>query len=112
MTDDNSNVIEVLVPEDASTPAAFTGDATNPTGSTSVTEEVIDVILDPIQSADGAMGSAATPEGVVEEVVVVEPGVDATGTDDTGTDNGTGSATGTGTGDGTDGSMGYDGPVV
>ncbi len=77
--------VVVVVPEDTagtgvvSGTGTSAGETTSTPDSGSVTEEIIDVVLDPL-------GSSGTPDasGAVEEVVVVEEGVvvdpDATGT--------------------------------
>ena len=77
MPDDPTNEVVVIVPEDSGTLAATAADPADPSGSESVTEEIIDVILDPFGSGDSSVESVTTPEGVVEEVFVVEPGVDS-----------------------------------
>jgi hypothetical protein len=75
MPDDPTNEVVVIVPEDSGTLGANA--AADPSGSESVTEEIIDVILDPFGSGDNSAESVTTPDGVVEEVFVVEPGADS-----------------------------------
>ena len=77
MPDDPTNEVIVIVPEDSGTLAANAADAASLSGSESVTEEIIDVILDPFGSGDNSAESVTTPDGVVEEVFVVESGADS-----------------------------------
>jgi ABC-2 type transport system ATP-binding protein len=77
MPDDPINEVVVIVPEDSGTLAANPAGTTDTSGSTSVTEEIIDVILDPFGSGDNPAETGTTPEEVVEEVFVVEPGADS-----------------------------------
>lgn len=80
MPDDAINEVVVVVPDDASTPVTNPADTANPSGSETVTGEIIDVILDPLGSGSNSADSAATTAGVVEEFVVVEPGMDSSAT--------------------------------
>ena len=77
MPDDPSNEVVVIVPDDSGTLAANIADSADTSGSTSVTEEIIDVILDPFGSADNSAGSATAPEGVLAEFFVADPVVDS-----------------------------------
>ena len=69
MADDNPNEVVVIVPEASGDPTANPVDASNPTDPGSVTEEIIDVVLDPLGSSDASTEGTAA----VEEVIVVEP---------------------------------------
>ncbi len=75
MPDESTNQVEevvVVVPDDSATPAATPVAANpgtgNPSDSGTVTEEIIDVILDPLGSQAGPTESAATPERVVKNL--------------------------------------------
>jgi hypothetical protein len=96
MPSDSSNEVNevvVVMPEgSSSTPAANPAEASTPAESEPVVVEVFDAILDPFGSHDS---TDPAPEGVVEEVFVVEPAVDssATGGEGTATDPADGSTT-------------------
>jgi len=69
MADDNANEVVVIVPEASGDPTANPVDASNPSDPGSVTEEIIDVVLDPL----GSSGTSTEGTAAVEEVIVVEP---------------------------------------
>ena len=68
MADDNANEVVVIVPEASGDPTANPVDASNPSDPGSVTEEIIDVVLDPL----GSSGTPTEGTAAVEEVIVVE----------------------------------------
>lgn len=68
MADDNPNEVVVIVPEAGGDPTANPVDASTPSDPGSVTEEIIDVVLDPLGSSDTSTEGTAA----VEEVIVVE----------------------------------------
>ena len=76
--------VVVIVPEEPAGTSAVSGagpssaEAANSAESGSVTEEIIDVILDPLGSSGGPDAPGAVEEVVVVEEVIVDP--DATGT--------------------------------
>ncbi len=77
MADDNPNEVVVIVPEASGDPTANPVDASNPSDPGSVTEEIIDVVLDPLGSSDTSTEGTAA----VEEVIVVEAEGATTGTE-------------------------------
>jgi hypothetical protein len=79
--DSSTEVNEVIVVATADPNTAANLAEAASTDSGSLTEEIIDAILDPLGANEGTSDASAAP-AVIEEVMLVEPGVESTIPDD------------------------------